>query len=74
MKVGLVDTEIIGLSLKKEKLRKVKYIARSASLPKGLKIVCFYLKDEQYSSAASQQAHAATRTQQHRGYNNNNSN
>jgi len=33
-KFGLVDPEIIGLDLKKgKKLRKVKYIARSASLP-----------------------------------------
>jgi len=37
VKIGPVDPEIIGLRLKKEKLRKIKYnIARSASLPSGL--------------------------------------
>ena len=38
-KISPVDPEIIGLqSKKRKKLRKVKYIARSASLPSGLKI------------------------------------
>jgi len=38
VKIGPVDTEIALLKLKKErkKLRKVKYIARSAGLPSGL--------------------------------------
>ena len=38
VKIGPVDTEIALLRVKKKKkLRKVKYIARSASLPSGLK-------------------------------------
>ena len=39
VKIGPVDTEIALLIVKKnkkKKLRKVKYIARSASLPSGL--------------------------------------
>jgi len=38
-KIGAVDREIVGLKaiFKKKKLRKVKYIARSASLLSGLK-------------------------------------
>jgi len=36
VKIGPVDPEIIWLKLKKKKLRKVKYIARSTSLPSGL--------------------------------------
>jgi len=36
VKIGPVDPEIICLKLKNKKLRKVKYIARSASLPSGL--------------------------------------
>jgi len=37
VKIGPVDTEIALLRVKKKKkLRKVKYIARSASLPSGL--------------------------------------
>jgi len=36
VKIGPVDTEIALLLVKKKKLRKVKYIARSASLPSGL--------------------------------------
>ena len=42
-KISPVDPEIIGLQSKKERLRKVKYIARSASLPSGLKhrsVIC----------------------------------
>ena len=37
LKNGPVDPEIICIKLKKKKLRKIKYIARSASLPSGLK-------------------------------------
>jgi len=38
VKIGPVDTEIALLRVKKKKkLRKVKYIALSASLPSGLK-------------------------------------
>jgi len=37
VKIGPVDTEIICPKLKKKKLQMVKYIARSASLPSGLK-------------------------------------
>ena len=37
VKIGAVDTEIALLKVKKEKLRTVKYIALSASLPSGLK-------------------------------------
>ena len=36
MKIGPVDTEIALLIVKKKKLRKVKYIALSTSLPSGL--------------------------------------
>jgi len=36
VKIGPVDAEIIWLKLKKKKLQKVKYIARSASLRSGL--------------------------------------
>ena len=36
MEIGPVDTEIALLIVKKKKLLKVKYIARSASLSKGL--------------------------------------
>jgi len=36
VKIGPVDTELALLRVKKKKLRKVKYIALSASLPIGL--------------------------------------
>jgi len=36
VKIGPVNRAIIWLKLKKKKLRKVKYLARSASLPSGL--------------------------------------
>ena len=36
VKIGTVDPEIALLNLKKNKLRTVKYIARSAELPSGL--------------------------------------
>ena len=36
VKIGPIDPEIICLKLTKKKLRKIKYIARSASLPSGL--------------------------------------
>ena len=36
VKIGPVDTELALLRVKKKKLRKVKYIALSASLPSGL--------------------------------------
>jgi len=36
VKIGPVYPEIIGLRSKKKKLRKVKYIAKSANLPSGL--------------------------------------
>jgi len=36
VKIGPVDTEIALLRVKKKKLRKVKYIAQSASLPSGI--------------------------------------
>ena len=40
MKIGPVDTEMALLIVKKKKkkLRKIKYIARSAGLPSGLKM------------------------------------
>ena len=38
VKIGPVDAEIYSVNLKKKKLRMVKYIAQSASLPSGLKI------------------------------------
>jgi len=61
VKIGPVDAEIFSVDLKK-KLHKVKYIARSASLPSGLN----YLERMQrallarYFSAQKQQNNAGT--------------
>jgi len=46
VKIGAVDPEIICLKLKMRKLRKVKYIARSAGLPSGLNKVRFVFQTQ----------------------------
>jgi len=45
VKIGPLDTEIVLIrvkKIKKKKLRKVKYIALSASLPSGLNYHCHF--------------------------------
>jgi len=45
VKIGPVDTEMALLIVKTKKLQKVKYIARSAGLPRGLnKTILFSTK------------------------------
>jgi len=51
VKIGPVYVEIIWLNLKKKKLRKVKYIARSASLPSELNKQVYLLTHKIYHIA-----------------------